>query len=104
MTVTATPSATGASALAGTCAVGDDYWSVSVASYAQRDDAGAVDALLVAMGCGPVAGSDQRRGRGVRTRWARGAAGRAPSRLVAEGGEEGAQVVGSGSSDGVDTL
>jgi hypothetical protein len=54
VTVMATPSGSGANALAATCVVGTDYWSVSVASYAQQDDAGAVDDLLVAMGCGPV--------------------------------------------------
>ncbi|MDD7917644.1 hypothetical protein [Actinomycetospora callitridis] len=54
VTLMATESGSRGSALAATCVVGDDYWSVSVASYAQRDDAGAVDDLLVAMGCGPV--------------------------------------------------
>lgn len=54
VTLMATESGSRGSALAATCVVGDDYWSVSVASYAQQDEAGAVDDLLVAMGCGPV--------------------------------------------------
>jgi hypothetical protein len=54
VTLMATQNGSRSSALAATCVVGTDYWSVSVASYAQQDDAGAVDELLVAMGCGIV--------------------------------------------------
>ena len=55
VTLVASPSADGsANAVSATCVVGSDYWTVNASSSTQQDDAGAMDTLLVAMGCGPV--------------------------------------------------
>lgn len=58
VTLVATPGSDGSgSTVSATCVAGADYWSVWASSYAPRDDAGALDALLVALGCGPVPGT-----------------------------------------------